>query len=170
VRAAYWFVYYTFGYVIRHLALARSTLMLNDRHFVDILVDPKRYRYGGPLWLLRLIWRVIPKPDLIVLLDAPPEVLQARKQEVSFAETVRQRRAYLSLVRGMGNGHVVDATQSLDHVTRDVSDIILRHLATRVARRFGPEQNAPCRIPPTFAEISRAGLPIANEKQKLSGT
>jgi thymidylate kinase len=171
IRAAFWFVYYTFGYVMRHLALARSTLVLNDRHFVDILVDPKRYRYGGPLWLLRLIWRVIPRPDLVVLLDASPEVLQARKQEVSFAETARQRRAYLSLVRSMGNGHVVDATQSLDQVTRDVSDIILRHLAMRIARRFGPQPDAPCRIyPSTFAEISHAGMPVANEKQKLSGT
>ena len=143
VRAAYWFVYYTFGYGMRHLAMARSTLVLNDRHFVDILVDTRRYRYGGPLWLLRLIWRLIPKPDLIVLLDAPPEVLQARKQEVSFAETARQRRAYLSLVRTMKNGHVVDATQSREHVAGDVSDIILRHFAARIARRFGLEQDVP---------------------------
>ena len=154
LRAAYWFIYYTFGYVIRHLALARSTLVLNDRHFVDILVDPKRYRYGGPLWLLRLIWLVIPKPDLIVLLDAPPKVLQARKQEVPFEETVRQRRAYLSLVRIMGNGHVVDAAQSLDRVIGDVSDIILRHLTMRIARRFGMKQNVSRSIHrSTFAEI-----------------
>ena len=165
VRAAYWFVYYTFGYVNLHLALARSTLVLNDRHFVDILVDAKRYRYGGPLWLMRLIWRLIPKPDLIILLDAPPEVLQARKQEVSFEETARQRRAYLSLVRTMGNGHVVDATQSLEHVAGDVSDIILRHLTTRIARRFGLEQNVPSRIhQSTFAEISSAGMPSARKK------
>jgi len=153
VRAAYWFVYYTFGYINFHLALARSTLVLNDRHFVDILVDPKRYRYGGPLWLLRLIWLLIPKPDLIVLLDAPAEVLQARKQELSFEETVRQRRAYLSLVRTMGNGHVVDATQSLDHVTGDVSDIILRHLTTRIARRFGLAQSGPAIYQSRFVEI-----------------
>jgi len=97
VRAAYWFVYYTFGYVRLHLALARSTLVLNDRHFVDILVDRKRYRYGGPLWLLHLIWRVIPVPNLIIVLNAPPQVLQVRKQEVSFEETARQCNAYLSL-------------------------------------------------------------------------
>jgi hypothetical protein len=70
-RAGYWFVYYTLGYLKRHLALARSTLVLNDRHFVDILVDQRRYRYGGPAWLLRLVWGLIPKPDLVNLLDAP---------------------------------------------------------------------------------------------------
>ena len=133
----YWFVYYQFGYVIRRLAMARSTLVLNDRHFVDVLVDPKRYRYGGPGWLVRLIWRVIPKPDLIVVLDAPPEVLQARKQEVSFAETARQRGAYRALAQSLRNGHVVDATRPLERVAGDVTDIVLRHLSMRVARRFG---------------------------------
>lgn len=164
-RAAYWFVCHTFGYVYLHLALARSTLVLNDRHFIDILVDIKRYRYGGPLWLLRLIWRLIPKPDLIILLDAPPEVLQARKQEVSFEETAEQRRAYLALVRPLRNGHVVNGAQSLDHVVGDVGDVILRHLATRIARRFGLEPHASC-VPrqSLSAEISGAVTPMAKER------
>jgi thymidylate kinase len=165
LRAAYWFVYYTFGYVKLHLALARSTLVLNDRHFVDILVDRRRYRYGGPLGLMRLIWRLIPKPDLIILLDAPPEVLQARKQEVSFEETDRQRRAYLSLVGTMANGRVVDATQSLECVADDVSDIILQHLAARIARRVGLEQNIPYRAyGSTFAGAGCVIMPVTKEK------
>lgn len=137
----YWFGYYTFGYVVRHLDLARSSLVLCDRHFVDVLVDPKRYRYGGPFWLVRLIWRVIPKPDLIVVLDAPPEVLQARKQEVPFEETARQRDAYLALARSLENGRVVDASQPFGAVSSDVGAIIVKHLAMRVTRRlasFGP--------------------------------
>lgn len=136
LRAAYWFAYYTLRYPALRLALARSTLVLNDRDFLDILVDQKRYRYGGPLWLLRLIWRVIPKPDLIILLDAPPEVLQARKQEVGYEETRRQRNAYLSLVRSLDNGRIVDASQPLERVARDVSGIIVQHLAARATRRL----------------------------------
>jgi thymidylate kinase len=140
-RAGYWWIYHTFRYLSLRRALARSTLVLNDRHFVDVLVDAKRYRYGGPSWLLRLIWRVIPKPDLVILLDAPAEVLQARKQEVLFEETARQRRAYLSLVRNLENGHVVDAAQPLGTVADNVGEIILRHLTLRIARRLGLERN-----------------------------
>lgn len=136
LRAAYWFAYYTLRYPALRLALARSTLVLNDRDFLDILVDQKRYRYGGPLWLLRLIWSVIPKPDLIILLDAPPEVLQARKQEVCFEETSRQRNAYLSLVRSLENGRIVDASQPLECVAHDVCGIIMQHLAARTTRRL----------------------------------
>lgn len=143
VRAAYWLAYHILGYPRLRLALARSTLVLHDRHFVDILVDARRYRYGGPLWLLRLIWRVIPKPDLIILLDAPAEVLQMRKQEVPFDETARQRAAYLSLVRTMGNGHVVDASQPFEQVAGEVSDILLRHLTLRIASRVsGPSSRS----------------------------
>jgi hypothetical protein len=129
----YWFVYYIASYPVRRLVMARAHLILHDRHFIDALVDPKRYRYGGSVWLLRFIWRII--PDLIILLDATPEVLQHRKQEVSLEETARQRSAYLSLVRRCDNGHVVNAGQALDAVAADVSAIILRHLAQREARR-----------------------------------
>jgi thymidylate kinase len=139
VRAVlYWFAYYTLGYYVTvHLALVRNTLVLHDRHFVDALVDPRRYRYGGPLWLLRLIWWLVPKPDLVILLDAPPGVLQARKQEVPFEETARQREAYLTLMGTMRNGNVVDAARPVDMVVGDVNDIVLQYLATRIKRRLG---------------------------------
>jgi thymidylate kinase len=133
----YWLVYSTLGYYATvHLALARSTLVLHDRHLVDALVDPRRYRYAGPRWLLRFIWRVIPKPDLVILLDAPAEVLQARKQEVPFAETTRQREAYRALTATMKNGHIVNVARPLELVVREVNDIVLRHLTTRLVRRL----------------------------------
>lgn len=157
----YWGGYYTFGYLVRHLDLARSMLVLGDRHFVDVLVDQRRYRYGGPLWLIRLIWRLIPKPDLIVLLDAPAELVQARKQEVSIEETARQRMAYLSLMRTLRNGHVVDAAQPLTRVVDDVSDIVLRQLKTRTALRFGLRENAAARPQPDIA--GGPVLPLAKQ-------
>ena len=59
--------------------------MLFDRYHGDLLVDPRRYRYGGPMSLARLIVRFMPQPDLVFFLDATPEILLARKQEVSHA-------------------------------------------------------------------------------------
>ena len=84
------------------------------------------------------------KPNLIILLDAPPHVLQARKQEVSFQETALQRKAYLLLAGTLPNCHVVDASQSSDRVAGEVSDIILRHLTMRVASHLGLAKNGPC--------------------------
>ncbi len=130
-RLVYWFAYHTFSFLPLRLALARSTLVLYDRHFVDILVDQKRYRYGGPIWMLQLLWRIIPKPDLVILLDAPPEILQARKQEVPLEITARQRQAYLTLVQNLPNGRIVDASQPLARVIDQTCEVIMRYAAER---------------------------------------
>lgn len=117
--------------------LIRSTLVVFDRYYHDLLVDPLRYRYGGPMWLARWVGKLIPNPDLWILLDAPPEVLQDRKQEVPTAETIRQRRAYLDLVHEMDNAIVVDASQPLDKVVADVNSAILTVMAERARKRLG---------------------------------
>jgi hypothetical protein len=102
----------------------KDELLLCDRYYHDLLVDPVRYRYGGPLWIARLAGKFIPQPMLWVLLDAPAEILQARKQEVHPDESVRQRQAYLSLVRQQRNHAIVDASQPLDKVIAAVERAI----------------------------------------------
>ena len=76
------------------------------------------------------------KPDLIILLDASPEVLQRRKQEVPLEVTARQRDAYLALVQGMPNGQIVDAGRPLADVVESVSEAVLEQLRKRISRRF----------------------------------
>jgi thymidylate kinase len=140
-RAAYWVADYTLGYYVKvRPALARSTLVLFDRYLLDALVDPRRYRYGGPRWVLHLVWSLIPKPDLVILLDAPTEVLRARKQEVSLRETERQRHVYRELVKMLPNGHVVDAAQPLDGVVTAVGTVVLGFLTSRTVCRLGDHE------------------------------
>jgi len=132
-----WVVDYFLGYYVKvRPKLVRSNLVLFDRYFPDILVDPRRYRYGGPEALNRFIWNILPKPALVILLDAPVTVLHQRKQEVPWDETVRQRDAYRKLVADMPNGHIVDASQSLNDVVEDVSAIIRAHLSSRLLKRL----------------------------------
>ena len=142
-KVAYWLADSVAGYafVIRP-ALVRSTLVVFDRCVLDAVVDPKRYRYNGPSWLVRLLWKTIPKPDVVILLDAPVEILHQRKQEVTWEESERQRAAYRALVERMPNGHIVDASRPLPEVVADIEDIIIRHMADRTARRLGLEKPA----------------------------
>jgi len=93
-----------------------ETLLICDRYYHDLLVDSKRYRYGGPQWAARLVGTLMPRPGLWVLLDASTEILQARKREVSPEETTRQSQAYLVFVRSQRNYVIIDASQSLDKV------------------------------------------------------
>jgi thymidylate kinase len=62
----------------------------------------------------------MPQPRLWVLLDAPAELLQARKQEVTRQESARQRQAYLAFVRQQREYAIIDAAQPLDKVIADV--------------------------------------------------
>jgi thymidylate kinase len=110
-----------------HLFLdQKRALLICDRYYHDLLVDPIRYRYGGPLWIARLVGKLMPQPNLWVLLDASAEVLQTRKQEVPLEETARQRNAYLAFVRNQRDYVIVDAAQSLDKVIAEVKSAITK--------------------------------------------
>lgn len=138
VKLGLWWADYTLlGYVADvQPQLRRSALVIFDRYYHDLLIDPTRHRYGGPMWLAKAVGRIFPQPHLVLLLDAPAEVLHARKQEVSLEETSRQREAYLDLVRKLPNGHVVDASRPVTEVVTEAERIILDHLTARTARRL----------------------------------
>lgn len=101
-----------------------ETVLICDRYYHDLLVDPRRYRFGAPLWTAALVGELMPRPKLWVLLDAPPDVLQARKQEVTPAETARQCLAYLAFIRKQRKHVVVDASQPLDKVIADAAHAV----------------------------------------------
>lgn len=114
----------------------RSTLILFDRYFHDLLADPLRYRYGGPMWLASMFARLMPTPDIFIILDAQAPVLQSRKSEVPAAESGRQRQAYLYLAKQLPNAHVIDASQPMEQVARDTTAIVLNHMAERTRQRL----------------------------------
>jgi thymidylate kinase len=92
------FIDYWIGYllVIRPL-LVRSGIVQFDRYFHDVLVDPKRYRYGGPRWFAEILSRLVREPDLVILLDADEHLIHARKAELPVPEIKRLRQAYRKL-------------------------------------------------------------------------
>jgi thymidylate kinase len=139
LKLGFWWADYTvLGYLLAiYPRLVNSTFVVLDRYFDDLLVYPESYRYGGPLWLAHLVGRFIPRPHLVILLDAPPEVIQARKDELTFEETAHQQAAYVKVVERLSNGHIVDAAKPLDEVVREVEEIILGYMADRETRRLG---------------------------------
>ena len=93
-KLAYLLVANWLGYLVAvRPQLAHGKLVLFDRYFPDCLVDPKRYRLPASCRrMTELIARLLPQPDLYVVLDAPASVLQERKHEVTLAESERQRQ------------------------------------------------------------------------------
>jgi len=104
----------------------KETVLICDRYYHDLLVDPKRYRFGAPLWTAKLVGKLMPQPKLWILLDAPPNLLQERKQEVTPEETARQCDAYKTFIRKQQKHVIIDASQPLDKVIVDVETAIKR--------------------------------------------
>lgn len=100
---------------------SRSGVVLFDRYHGDLLVDPRRYRYGASLALARMASRLMPQPDRVFFLDAEPEVLLSRKQEVGPEALERSRESYLALVRSHPRFQVVDASRPLADVLEEVT-------------------------------------------------
>jgi thymidylate kinase len=130
------FLDYWLGYclLIRPI-LARSGLVVFDRYFDDLLIDAKRYRHGKPLWLARALRSLMPQPDLVLVLDAPEEVILSRKQEVSPEELHRQRRLYSQYQTEVFNSRLIDATAPVERVTAESAQAVLEFLAKRYQRR-----------------------------------
>jgi len=113
-----------------HMGLPRLRrtyrLALFDRYIHDLLVDPRRYRMGHLRWWMRALLKTAPSPDLLVIVSAPAEVIQARKQEVPPAETARQVAAYEALAGKLHNAVIIHNTTTPD----EAADAVLTRLET----------------------------------------
>lgn len=132
----------------------RGYVVIYDRHFLfdvhpgpDGSATPHRLTERINNWYLSHLY---PRPDLVVLLDAPAGVLLDRKQEVPL-EYLENNRSTLASKRGFARDWVeIDATRPLDDVVDEVSSVIMSRLtgteskngtsafAARLARRRRP--------------------------------
>ena len=72
----------------------RGGWVVIERGGWDMLVDPRRYRLGHPAWMGRVLAWLLPRPSVVLVLEAPPEVITARKAQLAPAELVRQMNAW----------------------------------------------------------------------------
>ncbi len=93
-------------------ATRRHDILLFDRFIHDLLADPTRYRLRHARGWLRLVLAFAPRPDLVVIVDAPAETIQARKQEVSLEETKRQLGAYKELGKSFPPSLLIENTNT----------------------------------------------------------
>jgi thymidylate kinase len=111
----------SWGYQIRGYAI------IYDRHFlydftldgIDCEKQPADKRLHR--WFLENFY---PRPHLTIYLDAPAEVLFARKGEKTLEELERRRQAFLQLGHRAKSFVLVDATRPLDVVYAEVSGLI----------------------------------------------
>jgi thymidylate kinase len=116
---------------------ARSTLIIFDRHFYDMLVDPKRYRLAASFWIAKLFVKLVPKPDIWLVLDAPAALLVSRKGELNIESATTLRNAYVALAQGLSNAHLVNTGGTLEQTYENALLPVLTLLHQRISKRLG---------------------------------
>lgn len=117
--------------VMRHVR-AKTSVVISDRYYHDLLVDPVRYRYGASLGLARRIFRSFPEPDLIFILVGDAEVIYPRKKEIPLNILREQLGRYRVLARQLGEKAVlVDVNRPLNEVTKAVNKQLTNFLTGR---------------------------------------
>ena len=118
--------------------LVRSTLVVSNRYFDDVLVDPRRYRIDRALAFARLA----------VALGAAARAVAGVRYSLAGAAGApgaswakRRRRASAVSIGGCLRGHenvvVLDADQPLDRVVAQAECAIASQLARRTSERLG---------------------------------
>ena len=108
----------------------RGYIVVFDRHFfVDYHGSDPLVRRAAPTSRLARLhsWtleHVYPRPDLVLCLDAPAEVLWARKQEDSLEWLEARRQQYLRLADDVPAFALVRADRPVDEVYADVVQAI----------------------------------------------
>jgi len=127
---------FNIGYLISaYPAMARSETLIFDRYFHDLLIDPKRYRYSGPMGVPRSIRRLIPpRKTIFIILDADEDVILRRKQELSQDELRRQRVAYKDFSSSVSNAMIVRTDKPVDEIVAEIVDKIVTILAAQMPR------------------------------------
>jgi thymidylate kinase len=131
------FADYHLGFALRIWPLlARSGLVLFDRYFYDLSADPKRYRYGGPARIPEILSNIVPRPGLMLVLDAPEETLLNRKQETT-ADELEMERACYGRLADRGLARRIDASRPPEVVALEACHAVLEALRSRFASRHG---------------------------------
>jgi thymidylate kinase len=103
----------------------RPQLIVFDRYFDDIIVDHKRYRYGGSIAIAKFVRLFIPRPKIYFILTTSANVIYQRKQEVPFEELSRQIKAYQSLADG-NRYFNIDVNRPPSVIAEEVIEIMKR--------------------------------------------
>ncbi len=131
-------------------AVRSGSVVVGDRWLYGYAAQPLALKFYGPEWVARLMLRLMPQPDLVMVLDAPAEVIRERKAELSVAEIEAERRHW---ARIRGRMLTLDATRPAE----ELADETLNHIAGSVGFRRYPLRLGHVLLPATPRSAALAG-------------
>jgi thymidylate kinase len=112
----------------------RGGIVLVERGWWDLAVDPLRYRLRPHPWLVRALGLLLPRSDLLIVLEGSSELLASRKDECSDDELARQTEAWRSVVASRIPRVYLDVALPFEEVVRRAAFEIERLIPSRSLR------------------------------------
>ena len=140
-------------------AIKRGTLVVGDRWVYPYLVQPHAVRFYGPRQLASLAIRALPRPDMVVNLTAPRDLILTRKAELTADQIERELVEWTNLPRA--RLRTFETVGDAQEVARSV----LAELQAGEARPPGHHKRFPPRwdhllVPTSSRRAALAGLSL----------
>lgn len=137
LKLAVYLVNYVLGFFINILPKKlKSTLIVFDRYYYDLMVDQKRFRMKLPKSIIKFFYYIVPKPELVFFLKTNPQIAMHRKNELNIAELERQNLEFELLKNTIGsNFYVIENNLSVDAAVDKIINIVFNFLEARLNTR-----------------------------------
>jgi thymidylate kinase len=130
-KLAFFVFQYNVGWILNIYKLKiRSSLVIFDRYYDDLIVDHRRYKYSGSRVIADFLRRLIPKPEIYFVLTSDARIIYNRKKEVAFEELQNQIILYKNLVdddRYFG----IDVNKVPQEIILEVKNVLMKKLNAR---------------------------------------
>lgn len=130
--------YYTLDYIVGWQKCVRNDVHYDrysvfDRYSYDLIVDPRRTKLNLPMWVRKFFVALTPQPKIVFLLNAEPEVIYARKQELTLEEITRQIGEYRKVANSNAERFIIiNAEQTPQQMAKEAIRILLKKYTVRL--------------------------------------
>jgi len=119
-KALYYTADFSLGWMLKVVPFVRrGGCVIIERGCWDMLVDPLRYRLRLSPTIRRVLAHAMPRPAVVLVLWAPPEVITARKAQLSPAELRRQMDAWDEVLPRRQRRVRLDTSAPLEQVVQE---------------------------------------------------
>ena len=162
----YWIDFFLGEWLVYFPQRVRTGLVVIERGWWDLAVDPARYRLRVSDRLVRALGAGLRKPDVTVSLEGDPQALYARKSELSVDELRRQLTAWRSMLPSSAGWTSIDCLRPISDLCLDVRELVVERLERRAVARLGtgwvavPNRRTRWWLPRGPRAVARAGLSV----------
>ena len=130
--------YYTLDYIIGWQKCVRNDVHYDrysvfDRYSYDFIVDPRRTKLNLPESIRTFFVKLTPQPGIVFVLNAKPETVYVRKQELPLEEIERQAKMYKKVAESNKKRFVmIDAEQKPEEMAEQAIHYIMNKYTEKI--------------------------------------